>query len=150
MIKYSQIKEVKLFCDSLFSEPNWRDVVEKIADHDTQFEVDNVRFIRSDVILDVLTEELADDAYMLGCFKASFLADVTNWPVELIQAAQKREAFEALGDALINEDKVTDIAEAYASADGYGHHFNSYDFGEEELTVNLEHSSYTYHVFDNH
>jgi len=146
-MKFSAIKAIKTFSESLFSEPCFREIVEAVNNEETDFEVDNVRFIASSVIDATLADEFASaDAYVLGCFNASFIAGATGWPVELIEAAQAGEQFEAIGQGLIDGDFVGELASEYASADEYGHHFNGYDFGEEELTIN----GVLYHVFDNH
>lgn len=105
----------------------WRDAAEKIADDEEDFTIDNYRFIHSDAIDAIMTEELENDAYILGCFRAEFIASVTDWPLVLIKAAQKGEAFEEIGQAIIDGGFVSEMAEAYAKADGYGHHFSSYD-----------------------
>lgn len=144
-MKLSQIKAVKNFCDGLMSEPDWREVLENMIDGESDFEVNNVRFIASDSILEVLAGELQSDLYCLGCFNADFIAAQCNWPTELVEAAQQGDVFEALGKAIADNCNMEEFAEAYASADGYGHHFNSYDFGEDEITVN----GVDYHVFDN-
>lgn len=144
-MKFSQIKDVKDFCLGLMSEPSWREVVESVISGETDFEVDNVRFISDDEIESVLTSELSSDEYVLGCFNASFIADVTGWPLTLIEAAQKGEAYQALGEAIIKEGYAGDMARDYASADGYGHHFNGYDGSEEEIAIN----GVLFHVFDN-
>ena len=145
-MKFSQIKEIRNFCDNLFSTPNWREVVEKISGGETDFEVEGVRFITGDTILSVLAEELQSDLYCLGCFNARFIADMCNWPIQLVEAAQKGEAFEALGKAIADNCDMERFANAYAGADGYGHHFNRYDGSEEELVI----GDVTFHVFDNH
>ena len=105
-MKLSQIKAVKNFCSGLMSEPCWREVVENVTSGETDFEVDNVRFISADTIDDVLADELAGDEYILGCFNASFIAGVTGWPIALIEATQKGEAYQALGEAIIKEGYV--------------------------------------------
>jgi hypothetical protein len=145
-MKFSQIKTVKEFCSELFSTPCWRDVLQNILDDENDFDIENVRFIKADEIDSVLGSELSNDAYVLGCFNASFIAQVTGWPLALIEAAQKGEAFESLGQAIINEGYCEGMAEAYASADGYGHHFNSYNGESEEFEIN----GVNYYVFDNH
>lgn len=144
-MKFSQIKAVKDFCLSLMSEPNWREVLQEVLANESDFEVDNVRFIKSDDIDSILASELSNDHYILGCFNAGFLAGVTGWPIVLIEAAQKGEAFEALGKAIDDEGYCDELSKAYASADGYGHHFNHYDGNEEEVTIN----GVNYYVFDN-
>lgn len=145
-LTFSQIKTIKSFCEELFSTPDWREVVGQITEDETDFEVDNVRFIHTDSIDSIMTDELEGDEYVLGCFNASFIADVTGWPLMLIEAAQKGEAFKEIGEALIDGGFVEGLAKAYSYADGYGHHFNSYDGNEEELNINGS----MFHVFDQH
>lgn len=144
-IKYSQIKDLKAFCEDLTSQPDWRDVFNAITCHEQDFEVGNVRFIDTYSIDEIQQEELGGDEYILGCFNANFLADILNLSVEVIESIQKAEGFEALGKMIIEMDKLEELQEDYVRADGYGHHFNHYDFGEEEL----EFAGNTYHVFDN-
>lgn len=144
-MKYSEIKKVKEFCNSLFSTPDWREVVEAINNGETDFEVDDVRFITSDTILEVLEDELAADEYTLGCFNASAISEATGWPMVLIEAAQKGEQFEEIGKAM-NGEHIAALAELYARYDGYGAHFNSWNGGEDEITIN----EIDFYVFDNH
>ena len=145
-MKYSQIKAVKTFTEDLFSTPNYREVLENVLNDNNDFEVENVRFILADDIDEIQAEELTQDLYCLGCFNASFIAEQCNWPIELVEAAQKGDAYEALGKAIEDNTDMFEFAQAYSGADGYGHHFNSYDFGEEEIEINGK----TYYVFDQH
>lgn len=148
-LSFSQIKTVKDFSEDLHSSPDYKEVVENIVNGYDDFEVDNVRFIKDDSILEIMVDEIFSDEYVLGCFYASFIASNSSLPIEMIEACQECEAFEAIGKALnntLNQDEKEAFCEEYASADGYGHHFNSYDFSEEELTINGK----SYHVFDNH
>ena len=110
----------------------WRDACSSIIDGETDFTVGNYRFIEVNAIDDVLAEELVSDEYVLGCFDARFLAGVTGFPLSMIEACQKAEAFAAIGEAIIKGGHVNAVARAYAEADGYGHHFNSYDGEQEE------------------
>lgn len=141
----TEIKNLKTFCESLHSTPDYREVIEELQKNPNDFEVNNVRFIRSDEIQEILEEELSSDLYILGCFTASAIAEATGWPLVLVEAAQKGEAFEAIGEAM-TEENISNLASIYASVDGYGHHFNHYDFGEEEITID----GVDYLVFDNH
>lgn len=143
-MKYSDIKQIKQFCETLHSNPDWRQVVNNIIANETDFEVDGVRFIDDECIDDVLQDELAADEYILGCFNAWAIAQATGWPVALIEAAQKGEQYAEIGKAMTGEH-VANLAEIYAREDGYGHHFNGYDFSEEELQIGKS----FYHVFDN-
>lgn len=143
-MKYSDIKRLKSFCEGLHSEPNWRDVLTSIIDNDSDFEVDNVRFIETGSIDEIQQDELLSDLYCLGCFNADFLSGYLPLDADVIKNIQDAGAFEAIGKMCKSE--IESIQKDYASADGYGHHFNSYDFGEEELSINGN----LYHVFDNH
>lgn len=145
-MKFSEIKAVKEFCEGLFSTPDWKEVIQQVLDGEEDFEVDNVRFIAASEIDAVLTSELESDAYVLGCFNTDAIVKATGWPSALIDAAKNGEAFEALGQAIIDEGYAESLAEIYSSSDGYGHHFNSYDGNEEEVTIN----GIAFHVFDNH
>lgn len=144
-LKFSEIKSIREFCNNLFSEPDWKEVVSNITQSEDDFEVDNVRFIKSDCIDSIQEEELGNDDYILGCFNDWFIADVTGIDTDVIEAMQKVEAYEAIGKLIKSLGKLSELQQAYASADGYGHHFNSYDGNEEELRIN----DVTYHVFDN-
>lgn len=143
-MKYSEIKNLKSFCENLHSEPNWRDVLSNILDGESDFEVDNVRFIETDSIDEIQQDELLSDLYVLGCFNADFLSGYLPLDADDIKNIQDAGAFEAIGKMCKSE--IESIQQGYASADGYGHHFNHYDFSEEELSINGN----LYHVFDNH
>lgn len=145
-LKFNQIREIYKFCQDLFSEPDPREVVESLDILSCDFEVDNVRFIRADMIDQILADELTSQLYLLGCFNADFIAEQTDWPIELIQAAQDGEAFYALGKVISETADMISFASSYAEADGYGHHFNRHD---GEITAELNINSYSYFVFDN-
>lgn len=144
-MKYSQIKKIKSVCDRLGSTPAWYDVAEKILSGVQDFEVDGVRFLHDDVILDTLVDELANDEYLLGSFLAGAIAEATGWPEVLIKAAQKAAAYAEIGAAM-DKWQIRKLAEIYSRADGFGHHFNGYDWKEEELNVD---GFGLFHVFDN-
>ena len=145
-MKYSQIKAIKTFCESLTSSPDWREVVLNIVQGINDFEVDNVRFINANDIDSIQEEELSSDLYVLGCFNAWFLADVLEIDQDVIESMQEAEAFEAIGKLIISLDKLGELQAAYSSADGYGHHFNNYDSSEEELRLK---DGTTFYAFDN-
>lgn len=144
-MKYSQIKSIREFCESLSSSPDWKEVTRNIIDDNQDFEVDNVRFINSESIDEIQCDELASDEYCLGCFNDWFIADILDIPLDAIQAIQKAEAYEALGKMIISMGKLEELQQEYARVDGYGHHFNHYDGNEEELRIDGQ----IYHVFDN-
>jgi hypothetical protein len=144
-MKLSQLRELKSFCSNLHSQPDWREVLENIGTQQDDFTINDVRFIHDQAIREVLEDELANDEYCLGCFNANAIAEATGWPELLIKAAQDGEQYEAIGKAMTGEH-VANLAQIYVDADGYGHHFNSYDFSEEFITVNGQ----SYYVFDNH
>ena len=159
MLTYTQLKDVKTFCNSLHSTPDFKEVVtslteyatpDTVIDHDDtmpdDFEVDNVRFIRADAIDSIQSEELSSDLYTLGCFNSWFLSSVLDIEEDVIAALQDSEAYEALGKLIVSMGKLGDVQQGYSSTDGYGHHFNHYDFSEQELTI----AGTDYLVFDNH
>ncbi|MBQ3569562.1 MAG: hypothetical protein IJA20_02690 [Methanocorpusculum sp.] len=104
------------------------------------------RFICSDKIDEIMQDELASDMCLLGCFNSNFLADILNLPEVLISAAQTAGAYEAIGETVIQFNKLEDLQEAYVNADGYGHHFAYYDHEELELTINSEQSFYMFRI----
>jgi len=139
MKKYNEIKSLKLFCEGLDSAPNYREVLGSINSGEVDFEVSGVRFIHKDVIDEIQQEELLSDEYVLGCFRPEFLCDYISLEAEDIREMQQKEMCEALGR--LASKHIKEIQAGYASADGYGHHFNHYDFGEEEFGG--------FYVFDN-
>ena len=140
-MKFSEIKNLRRFCENLHSEPAWRDVLGHAGEDD--FTVDNVRFIAAEVIDEIQVDEMENDSYRLGCFTAYAIAKATDWPVVLIEAAQKGEAFEEIGEAM-DRKHIETLQQIYSREDGYGHHFNGYDFSQEEITIDGRY----YFVFD--
>ena len=99
------------------------------------------RFIREDAIDSIMQDELRSDEYILGCFNDTFLAHVLDIDIDVIQAMQKAEAFEAIGKLVLSTGKLKELQEEYVFADGYGHHFGHYDGYEYNL------SSQPYYAF---
>jgi len=117
--------------------PQALEIAEKMCERalghvESDFEVGDWRFIDADAINDIQQEELSNDLYMLGCFTDWFLANATDIDIEVIQALQEAEAFEALGKLVLPH--IAEIQAEYASTDGYGHHFNRYDGEEYEIS----------------
>ena len=93
------------------------------------------RFIREDAIDAIMQDALSADDYILGCFADWFLADVLDVDIDVVQAMQKAEAFEALGKLVLSTGKLQELQEKYVQADGYGHHFAHYDHDESNLST---------------
>lgn len=150
-ITFRDMIKLARFCKELPSEPNFREVCQMIEDGEPDFEVNNVRFISSEMIDEIFADELESDSYLLGCFNTWAIADATGWPIALIEAAKKGEAYQEIGDAMTREhverlvEIFTDVEGSRAGSGGYGPHFNSYDGSEAEITI----GDITYHVFDN-
>ena len=89
--------------------------------------------VRDDYILQAVSDSISSDTYVLGCFNASFIANSTDWPQVLVEAAQKGGAYTEIGEAIVEGGFVDALAEAYISADGAGHCLSSYDGEEHEL-----------------
>jgi predicted enzyme related to lactoylglutathione lyase len=118
-------------------ESDWMEALTRMVDGDLDFysSDDDWRIIRQDAALDILTEELAGDEYLLGCFYPSFLSEITGLPTEVFRILQKTDACEAAGKIVAAMGKVEALAKEYASQDGYGHHFACYDGNEYEINV---------------
>ena len=142
-MKFSEIKQLKDNLSDLMSSPDWREVLVLAEYGKYDFEVNGVRFIAAHSIDEIQREELLSDLYVLGCFNASFIASILETDIEAIEAMQGAEAFEGIGKMLAPH--IEKVQEEYSSADGYGHHFNHYDFSEEEMTI----AGVNYYVFDN-
>ena len=105
------------------------------GEHDVTVTLDGCdwRFIHEDDIDAIMQDELKSDEYILGCFNDWFLANILDIDVDVIQAMQKSEAFEAIGKLVISMGKIEELQSEYVQADGYGHHFGSYDGETYEL-----------------
>jgi hypothetical protein len=112
---------------------NIRGEVQEEVDFTFEFEGVEHRIINRENILEILADELTSDLYCLGCFNANFIAEQCNWPQELVECAKEGDAYEALGKAIKENADMEEFAEAYANADGYGHHFNGWDGSENEI-----------------
>jgi len=131
-MKLSDLRTVKELSNEL--DLDFKELVENIVDENDDFEIDNYRFIKSSEIDTIQQDELKSDLYILGCFTDWFIADNTNLSLKVVQALQKAEAFEELGELIV--DDIETIQEEYARLDGYGHHFNHYDGNEWEANLN--------------
>lgn len=124
------------------------DIVAEIADNvendEPDFEVDDHRFIRGDMIDEILVDELASDEYLLGCFADWAISEATDLPRELIKIIQNADEFQALGEWIAQDiERVEKLAAIYVSNDGYGHHFGLYDGQEHEINIDGK----LFHVF---
>ncbi len=106
------------------------------------------RFIESDKIDEIMQDELESEPYILGCFNASFLASILDTSSSAIEAIQKAgdSALSGLGEMILSGGHLKDLQEAYAQADGYGHHFSSYDGNEETFDLG-DVCNLMYHAF---
>lgn len=133
-LSFSQLKNIYSFCSDNGID-DVREVVENIVNEETDFEVNDYRFIDESEIDEIQQNELKSDLYVLGCFNDWFISDNTNLSLKVVQALQKAEAFEELGELMV--DDIEEIQSEYASADGYGHHFSSYDGNTLEDLLSL-------------
>ena len=121
--KLSDFRIISDFCEN--NSVSFRELCQNIIAVETDFEVDNFRFIHEDEIDEIQKDELKSDTYLLGCFNADFLADIINVPSKAIKALQKAECYSELGEICL--DYVNEIQKEYSRLDGYGHHFARYD-----------------------
>lgn len=131
-MKTQEIKSVINLCKDLSID--FKEVVINIENSESDFVVDNYRFISESEIDEIQCNELSSDSYVLGCFKADFIANNTDLSFDIVKALQEANKYDAIGNHIIDNNYVSDIQSEYARLDGYGHHFSSYD-GEiiEEL-----------------
>lgn len=120
--------------------------IDELLFNEDDFTIGKYRFISESAIDKIMQDELGSDEYVLGCFNSWFLASVLGIDEDVITEMQKCEAFTAIGKLVLSMDKLGELQEAYASADGYGHHFNSWD-GSEDYLEFKDPSLYNYHVF---
>ena len=131
-MKLSQLREVKNLSNEL--DIDFRELTEQITDENDDFEIEDYRFIKVSEIDAIQQDELKSDLYSLGCFNDWFIADNTNLSLKVVQALQKAEAFEELGELIV--DDIETIQSEYVRMDGYGQHFGRYDGNEYEITLN--------------
>ena len=131
-MKLSQLRDVKNLSNEL--DIDFKELTEQIIDELDNFEIGNYRFIKVSEIDIIQQNELKSDLYILGCFTDWFIADNTNLSLKVIQALQKAEAFEELGELML--DDIETLQSEYSRLDGYGHHFGRYDGNEYEITLN--------------
>ena len=131
-MKLAQLRDVKNLSNEL--DIDFRELTEQITDENNDFEIDNYRFIKVSEIDTIQQDELKSDLYVLGCFSDWFIADNTDLSLKVVQALQKAEAFEELGELIV--DDIETIQSEYVRLDGYGHHFGRYDGNEHETVLN--------------
>ena len=131
-MKLAQLRDVKELSNEL--DIDFRELTEQITDENDDFEIDNYRFIKVSEIDTIQQNELKDDLYSLGCFNDWFIADNTKLSLKVVQALQKAEAFEELGELIV--DDIETIQSEYVRMDGYGQHFGRYDGNEHETVLN--------------
>jgi len=96
-----------------------------------------VRVIVQNEVKEVLQDYLTNyyDEYVLGCAYPSFLASITDLPIELLEIIHDSgdQAFSALGKYLTNDEE---IMAAYAQGMDNGEAFSGYDGKEHETKCN--------------
>lgn len=105
-----------------------------VVNAETDVNTGNWRIIDNNHIDDILTDELESDPYVLGSFAAWVIADATGWPLSLVEAAQKAEIYQEIGEGMTDE-QIKEVARLYAQYDGYGSHFATCDSEEHEIYI---------------
>lgn len=114
-----------------FSKDERKEIFKNIDIGEVDFEIGNYRFISKNDIDEIMKDELSSDTYMLGCFTAWFISDITGLDYNTVEKAQKNESYELLGELMLKN--IDDVVDKYISYDGYGHHFSHYDGSEAEI-----------------
>lgn len=133
-LSFSQLKNIYSFCSDNGID-DVREVVENIVNEESDFEVNDYRFIDESEIDEIQQDELKSDLYVLGCFTDWFISDHTSLSIKAVKALQKAEAYEAIGEMMA--ENIEEVQSDYASEDGYGHHFSSYDGNTLEDLLSL-------------
>ena len=136
---YSNLKTIIEFCNE--KSIDFKEVINSIINEDSDFEIDDYRFIHEDDIDAIQCDELKSDTYILGCFNADFLAGIIKVPYKAIIALQKADCYSELGEICL--DYVDEIQQEYSRLDGYGHHFAYYDCNTIEDILSIS----RYYVF---
>ena len=131
-MKLAQLRDVKNLSNEL--DIDFRELTEQIINEVDDFEMEDYRFIKVSEIDTIQQDELKSDLYVLGCFSDWFIADNTDLSLKVVQALQKAEAFEELGELIV--DDIETIQSEYVRMDGYGQHFGRYDGNEHETVLN--------------
>lgn len=111
-----------------------RELFEAIENETNDFEIDNYRFILESEAVEIATDMYKGDNYMLGCFNDWFISDNCDIKLNVVQALQKAQAFEELGE-LMQDNGIDSLIEEYCRLDGYGAVFSSYDGNSDEVTI---------------
>lgn len=101
--------------------------MENYDNENPDFEIGRYRFIHEGKIDDIQVREMESDPYLLGCFTGWAIAKASDLSCDVVKKLQKSEAFELIGQHLIDNDCVDELQRIYVANDGYGHHFAHYD-----------------------
>lgn len=112
-----------------------RELAENAGNDD--FTIDEYRFVKESEALNILIDHYEGDTYILGCFNDWFIAECCDIDIEVVEALQSTENYEALGKLML-KNGIEDLIEEYIRLDGYGHAFYSYDGGHSELMIDGE------------
>ena len=135
-MNYREVKDLVKLSQDL--EIDKSELFAEIDSENENFEVDNYKFITHDEAVEEVSNMYQCDNYLLGCFNADFISDVTNIDWRVIEALQKAEAFSELGMLILDylDNDLTELSEEYIRLDGYGHALNSYGGNWSEITLN--------------
>ena len=133
---YSEVKDLIKLAQDLNIDKT--ELFAEVDSGNENFEVDNYKFTTHNEAVEEVSNMYQCDEYLLGCFNASFISDVTNIDFRVIEALQKAEAFSELGMLILDylDKDLTELSKEYIRLDGYGNALNSYDGNWREITLN--------------
>lgn len=138
-MNYTRAKEVIELANYLKIDRN--ELFKNIENFEDDFEVDDIRFIKESEALNIAIDMYKSDPYILGNFYSWFIADECNINLRVVEALQKAEAYDELGELML-DNGIEELIEEYIRLDGYGHCFGSYDGTYNE--INLDNIDYIY------
>ena len=132
-MNYSEIKAAYKLAFDLDLDP--RELVSQLSIKELDFDIDNYRFIQESNVFDIVKDSYECDPYILGYFNDWFISDNCSIPLNVVEALQKAECFEALGELMLRNG-IDELIKEYIRLDGPGHALNSYDHSCDEININ--------------
>lgn len=113
------------------------DIMESIINGEDDFKAGDYRYIKQSEIDKIMIQEFRDNSELLGYFEPYFISDALpgNIDPDIIEKLQKAGEH-YFGEFLAEiPDYIENITKLYVQTDGYGHHFSTYDFSQNEITM---------------
>lgn len=121
----------------VYDEYDIDEIIENLINNADDFVVGRYRYIKQSKIDEIMLQEFKDNPELLGYFNPYFISDALpgNIDPDIIEKLQKAGEH-YFGEFLAEiPDYIENITKLYVQTDGYGHHFSTYDFSQNEITM---------------